>query len=179
MASVISVSKGDQHAFSKTVTEFIELLSGHGVDGDAHSGTTVKHRSRVAANPDQPNLRQVHLLHAELIDELQQQGFDVSPATLGENITTRGLDLLSLPTNTQLDFPSGAQLIVTGLRNPCAQLDNYQQGLTAATLDRDEQGQLIRKAGIMAIVTSGGRVVAGDNIHITLPAKPHLPLMPV
>lgn len=179
MASVISVSKSDQHAFSKTVTESIELVSGHGVDGDAHSGTTVKHRSRVAANPDQPNLRQVHLLHAELIDELQQQGFDVSPATLGENITTRGLDLLALPTNTQMDFPSGAQLIVTGLRNPCAQLDNYQPGLTAATLDRDEQGQLVRKAGIMAIVTSGGRIAAGDSIHVTLPAEPHLALKPV
>lgn len=176
MASVVAVSKSSEHNFSKAPVASIHLLAQQGVEGDAHCGSTVKHRSRVKVDPTQPNLRQVHLIHQELLEELQQHGFKVAPATLGENITTAGLDLLSLPKDTLVTFPSGAQLQITGLRNPCAQLDNYQAGLTAATLDRDEHGQLIRKAGIMAVVNRGGDVHPGDAISIELPAEPHQPL---
>lgn len=97
MATVISVSKSDEHTFSKQVLHSITLIAGDGVEGDAHCGKTVQHRSRVKADPTQPNLRQVHLIHSELFEELKEQGFDVAAADLGENITTRGIDLLSLP----------------------------------------------------------------------------------
>ncbi len=149
------------------------LLAGLGVDGDAHLGTTVKHRSRVARDPNQPNLRQVHLIHAELHDELQASGFAVTAGTLGENITTRGLDLLGLPTGARLHIGDTSVVEITGLRNPCAQLDNYQKGLTAAVLDRDAEGKLIRKAGVMGIVLEGGEVRAGDGIRVELPPLPH------
>lgn len=176
MSRVTSVSKSIAHTFSKTVVDSIRLIAGEGVEGDAHQGVTVKHRSRVKVDPTQLNLRQVHLIHDELIQELQEKGFDVHPATMGENITTAGVDLLALPTDTILAIGAGVQLKVTGLRNPCAQLDNYQKGLMAAVLDRDEQGNLIRKAGIMSVVLKGGVVHAGDPIDVMLPAQPHRPL---
>ena len=133
----------------------------------------------MARDPSQPNLRQVHLIHAELHDELQQAGFAVSPGQMGENVTTRGVDLLGLPAGTRLRLGETATVEVTGLRNPCAQLDGIQPGLMAATLDRDEDGRLIRKAGIMAIVLASGKVQPGDAIQVELPPEPHRPLEPV
>jgi len=174
--TVAAVSSSPTHSFSKTNQERIHLLAGLGVDGDAHLGETVKHRSRVAKDPTQPNLRQVHLIHAELHDELQATGFDVSAGQMGENITTRGIDLLSLPTGTRLALGDTAVVEVTGLRNPCAQLDCFQPGLLAAVLGRDEQGNLIRKAGVMGIVLQDGLVRPGDRIVVTLPPEPHRPL---
>jgi MOSC domain-containing protein YiiM len=164
---------------AKPNREQIQLLAGLGVAGDAHQGETVKHRSRVKRDPSQPNLRQVHLIHAELHDELRQSGFDVAPGQMGENVTTRGIDLLGLPAGTRLHLGDAATVEVTGLRNPCAQLDGIQPGLMAATLDRDEQGQLIRKAGVMAIVLNGGEVRPGHPIRVELPPEPHRPLEPV
>ncbi len=155
------------------------LLAGLGVDGDAHLGATVQHRSRVARDASQPNLRQVHLIHAELHDQLRARGFAVAPGDMGENITTRGLDLLALPTGTRLVFPSGAVVEVTGLRNPCLQLDGFAEGLMQAVLERDAEGNLVRKAGIMAIVVEGGAVRAGDRIGVELPAGSPRPLEPV
>jgi len=162
------------HSFSKFAEDAITLLEGMGVRGDAHAGTTVRHRSRVARDATQPNLRQVHLLHAELFDELMAAGFAVWPGELGENITTRGLDLLALPTGTRLRIGATAVVEVTGLRNPCSQLDRFQPGLMAAVLDRDEQGQLVRKAGVMAVVVAQGVVEAGDAIVVQPPARPAL-----
>lgn len=176
MSVVHAASKSDKHEFSKRPTESIFLIEGEGVEGDTHRGVTVKHRSRVRIDPTQPNLRQVHLIHLELIRELQQQGFNVGPATMGENITTSGLDILSLPTDTILHIGPEAIIKITGLRNPCVQLDHYQKGLTAAVLDRDERGNLIRKAGIMAIVLKSGLVRKGDTITVHLPPEPHRPL---
>jgi MOSC domain-containing protein YiiM len=157
----------------------IRLLAGLGVEGDAHLGETVKHRSRVNRNPSAPNLRQVHVIHAELHDELAKGGFTLVPGQMGENITTRGVDLLGLPTGTRLHLGATAVIEVTGLRNPCAQLDGIQHGLMAATLARDAHGDLVRKAGIMAIVHAGGEVRAGDAIRVELPATPHRRLEPV
>ncbi len=171
-ALVIAVSRSDGHTFSKTNTGVIRLIPGLGVDGDAHSGATVKHRSRVKQDPTQPNLRQVHLIHTELHDELRRAGFDISPGQMGENITTRGIDLLGLPAGTRL-FMGTAVVEVTGLRNPCYQLDDFQPGLMAAVLDRDENNNLIRKAGVMAIVLTGGEVKPGDSICVELPPGPH------
>lgn len=170
---VVAIARSREHRFSKPVAAQITLLAGLGVEGDAHCGVTVKHRSRVAADPTQPNLRQVHLIHAELIDELRAAGFDVGPGVMGENVTTRGLDLLALPRGARLRLGPDAVVEVTGLRNPCAQLDNYQQGLTRAVLDRGADGELIRKAGVMAIVLAGGTLVPGDRIEVELPAEPH------
>jgi MOSC domain-containing protein YiiM len=157
----------------------IRLLVGLGVDGDAHSGKLVKHRSRVKADPTQPNLRQVHLIHAELHDELARLGFPIIPGQMGENVTTRGLDLLALPTGTRLRLGADALIEVTGLRNPCRQLDGIQNGLMNATLGRDAAGQLVRKAGIMAIVLESGDVRPGDVVGVTLPAHPHRSLQVV
>ncbi len=179
MSSVIAVALRKGHHFSKTPALSIRLLKGLGVDGDAHAGATVKHRSRVRKDPSQPNLRQVHLIHAELFDELRAKGFTVQPSDLGENITTKGIDLLGLPTNAILEIGDAARVMVTGLRNPCVQIEDFQTGLLAATLDRDTQGSLIRKAGVMGIVLADGEVRPGDTIRVVLPATPHRPLAPV
>jgi MOSC domain-containing protein YiiM len=179
MGSVVAVSSRIGHHFSKTPCLGIRLLSGLGVAGDAHMGETVKHRSRVRKDPTQPNLRQVHLIHAELFDELRAMGFAVKPGDLGENVTTEGIDLLALPTGTRLHLGLSAVVEITGLRNPCIQLDRFQQGLMAATLDRAADGSLVRKAGVMSIVIAEGDVRPGDAIRIELPAEPHRPLQPV
>lgn len=170
---VVAVNRSPTHSFSKSNQDSIKLIAGLGVEGDAHSGETVKHRSRVAQNPNQPNLRQVHLIHAELHDELKAQNFDISPGDMGENITTRGIDLLTLPTATRLYLGNEAVIEVTGLRNPCTQLDHFQIGLMAAVLDQDQQGNIIRKAGIMGIVLVGGTVHPGDKIEMELPSAPY------
>ncbi|MEO1147114.1 MAG: MOSC domain-containing protein [Cyanobacteria bacterium J06638_22] len=170
---VIAVSRSPTHMFTKLTQERIQLLAGLGVQGDSHMGKTVQHRSRVAADPTQPNLRQVHLIHAELHDELQAVGFAVSAGQMGENITTRGIDLLGLPTGTRLHIGNEAVVELTGLRNPCAQLDHFQSGLMTAVLGRDEHGKLIRKAGVMGIVAAGGEVRPGDRIQIEWPPEPH------
>ena len=173
---VEAVSSSATHTLAKGNHAEIRLLEGLGVEGDAHAGTTVKHRSRVLKNPFQPNLRQVHLIHAELHDELQAAGFVVAAGQMGENITTRGVALLELPTGARLRLGAGAIIEVTGLRNPCSQLDGIQRGLMAAVLDRDEQGNLIRKAGVMAVVITGGVVRPDDPIIVELPPAPHQPL---
>jgi MOSC domain-containing protein YiiM len=173
---VIAVSSSPGHSFGKAVREGIELVAGLGVQGDAHCGETVKHRSRVRQDPTQPNLRQVHLIHAELFEELAQQGFTVTPGDIGENVTTRGIDLLGLPRDTLLAFPSGAVLRITGLRNPCSQLDRFAPGLMEALIERGPGGRLRRKAGVMAVVLEGGRVRPGDMVKVTRPAPPHVPL---
>ncbi|MBV9773476.1 MAG: MOSC domain-containing protein [Gemmatimonadetes bacterium] len=176
---VTAVSRDEAHAFSKPNRTGIRLLAGLGVEGDAHLGETVQHRSRVARDPSQPNLRQVHLIHAELHDALRAAGFAVSAGSMGENLTTRGVDLLGLPTGARLRLGSTAVVEVTGLRNPCAQLDRFQPGLTAAVLGRDEHGALVRRAGVMAVVVSGGEVRPGDPVGVELPPEPHRPLEPV
>lgn len=170
---VVSLSKDNSHRFSKLVSESLEFVKGLGISGDAHSGKTVKHRSRVKIDPTQPNLRQVHLIHSELVSELKYKGFDVKAGTMGENVLTEGIDLLSLPKNTFLKRGNEVVLRVTGLRNPCAQLDNYQKGLTQAVLPKDSAGNLVRKAGVMAVVESGGVVRVGDQIAKELPSEPH------
>lgn len=177
--TVQAVSCSPTHAFTKPNRESIRLLTGLGVEGDAHLGETVKHRSRVARDPSQPNLRQVHLIHAELHEELRARGFAVAAGQMGENITTRGIDLLRLPTGTRLHLGRTAVIEVTGLRNPCRQLDGLQPGLMAAVLSRDKRGVLIRKAGVMAIVLAGGEVRPGNPILVELPPEPYRPLEPV
>lgn len=177
--AVLAVSRSGGHTMSKANEPAIRLLVGLGVEGDAHSGSTVKHRSRVASDPGQPNLRQVHLVHAELFDELRASGFTITPGLIGENITTAGLDLLALPTGARLRLGPEAVVEVTGLRSPCAQLDGIAPGLMAAVLDHDADGNLVRKAGIMAIVVRGGDVRPGDPIAVELPPPPHQPLQPV
>jgi hypothetical protein len=178
-ASVLAVHRSSSHSFSKFAEDAVTLLPGLGVQGDAHSGSTVQHRSRVARDASQPNLRQVHLLHAELFDELMQAGFAVWPGELGENITTRGVDLLGLATGTRLHLGESAVIELTGLRNPCSQLDRFQRGLMAAVLDRDAAGRLVRKAGVMAVVLAAGQVLAGDRIRIERPDGMARPLEPV
>src|SRR3954454_7418158 len=163
---VTAVSSSGTHTMRKPNQPAIRVLTGLGVEGDAHLGVTVKHRSRVAADPTQPNLRQVHIVHAELHDELRSAGFDVVPGAMGENVTTRGVDLLALPTGTRLHLGATAVVEVTGLRNPCIQLDTFQKGLMRATLDKDAAGNLIRKAGVMSIVLADGDVRPQDPITV-------------
>jgi MOSC domain-containing protein YiiM len=164
---------------SKPNVASVRLVEGLGVEGDAHQGEKVKHRSRVARDPSQPNLRQVHLIHAELHDELRTRGFALAPGQMGENLTTRGIDLLGLPTGARLHLGDGAIVEVTGLRNPCLQLDGLSPGLMKAVLDRDAAGNLVRKAGIMGVVVRGGEVRPGDAIRVEPPAGPRRPLEPV
>ena len=176
MAPVVeSVSSSPEYTFSKPVRSRIRLLAGLGVEGDAHLGTTVKHRSRVAADPTQPNLRQVHLIHTELLEEVALAGFEVAPGQMGENITTRGIDLLGLSRGTVLGFGS-ARVEVTGLRNPCAQIDGFSQGLLKQMVYRDEQGELVRRAGVMGVVLEGGTVEPGMAVDVRVPEGAHVPL---
>ncbi len=179
MATVVAVCASPLHAFSKARQPQIQLVAGSGVDGDAHAGATVKHRSRVARDPTQPNLRQVHLLHVEMLAILARLGHDVSPGDIGENITTSGIDLLALPQGTILRFGSGGAVRITGLRNPCGQLDAFQPGLRAALLGRTDAGGLVRKAGVMAVVHADGAVRESDAITLELPPMPHAVLLPV
>lgn len=178
-ATVLAVARNPRHRFSKPTCDAIALLEGLGVEGDAHAGVTVRHRSRVARNPAAPNLRQVHLIQAELFDELAAKGFTIAPGAMGENVTTHGIDLLALPVGTILHLGDTAEIAVTGLRNPCLQLDRLAPGLMAATLDRSAEGGVVRKAGIMATVRRGGTVRPGDAIAVTLPPLPHRYLGPV
>ena len=175
-ARVVAVAKDGVHRFSKEIVSEIRIIEGMGVEGDAHLGKTVKHRSRVAVDPTQPNLRQVHLIHSELFSEVSEKGFIVRAADLGENITTFGVDLLALPRGTVLMIGQTVELEVTGLRNPCKQIDNFQTGLLSAVLIKGENGELIRKSGIMTVVKAGGSIKAGDAIQSIFPEKPYLPL---
>lgn len=172
-ARVVAVAASPTHSFSKTTQSAISVIAGLGVQGDAHCGVTVKHRSRVAQDPTQPNLRQVHLIHSELFAELRQQGFTVEASQLGENITTEGIDLLALPEGTRLHVGGQVVLRITGLRNPCEQLDRFQPGLMAALVQRAQDGRLVRKAGVMSVVVTGGQVRPGDEVRVVLPAEPH------
>jgi hypothetical protein len=176
---VLAVHLSSRHTLRKAGQLMIRLLAGEGVEGDAHSGSTVKHRSRVARTPNAPNLRQIHLIHSELHDELRALGFAVGPGEMGENITTQGVDLLNLPAGARLKLGMSAVVEVTGLRNPCVQLNSIKPGLMNATLGRDAHGKLVRKAGVMGVVLVGGEVRPHDQICIERPAAPHRPLEPV
>jgi MOSC domain-containing protein YiiM len=176
---IIAVNRDGEHKFSKVKQSVIELVAGLGVRDDAHAGVTVQHRVRVREDPTRPNLRQVHLIHSELFEELAAAGFALYPGAIGENVTTRGLKLLELPAGTKLHLGPQAIVQVTGLRNPCRQVDAFQPGLMSALLDRRPDGNVMRKSGIMAIVLAGGEVRPGDVIHAELPDQPHLPLKPV
>jgi MOSC domain-containing protein YiiM len=177
---VIAVARDSRHRFVKRTCDAIRLVKGLGVGGDAHAGATVQHLSRLEKTPDAPNLRQVHLVHAELFAELAERGFTVVPGQLGENVTTEGLDLLALPRGARLRLGSKALVELTGLRNPCGQIDdNIGPGAMAATLDRAADGTLVRKAGVMAVVLEGGDVRPGDAIALEWQPAEHQPLEPV
>ena len=173
---VVGVSKDGQHRFSKQPCESITLLEGLGVEGDAHAGVTVQHRSRMAADPTQPNLRQVHLIHSEFFDEAREHGYELAQGNLGENVLTAGLDVLALPRDTRLHLGGQAVVRVTGLRNPCQQINDFRSGLLKVAITRDADGVLVRKAGIMSVVERGGAVIPGDAIRVELPPGPHIPL---
>lgn len=179
MPTVVAVHRSGTYTMAKPAVDVVRLLEGLGVEGDVHAGTTVKHRSRMRRDPTQPNLRQVHLIHAELHDELRASGFSVVAGQMGENVTTRGVDLLGLPTGTRLRLGPSAVVEVTGLRNPCVQLDGIQPGLLDACVEREGAVVTVRKAGIMGVVVTAGEVRAGDDIDVELPPAPHEPLRPV
>ncbi|MEV7616316.1 MOSC domain-containing protein [Streptomyces sp. NPDC089799] len=175
-AVVAAVSSNEEYSFSKPNRDGITLLAGLGVQGDVHAGVTVKHRSRVAEDPTRPNLRQVHLLHRELFEEVARAGFEVGAGQLGENVTTEGIDLHALPRGAVLRLGAEAEVEITGLRNPCLQIDRFRDGLLKQVVGRDAEGAIVRKAGIMGVVRRGGTVRPGDVITVTLPAGPHEPL---
>lgn len=179
LPSVVAVCASPTHSFSKPVHENIVLVAGLGVEGDAHRGVTTQHIFQMRTDPQRPNLRQVHLIHSELFEEVAGKGFTIRPGDMGENITTRGIDLLALPRGTRLSIGDSAVLEITGLRNPCRQLDGFREGLMSAVLDRDSAGELVRKSGVMAIVIAGGIVRTGDTIRVELPTGEHRRLEPV
>jgi MOSC domain-containing protein YiiM len=178
-ARVVAVCSAPTHGFSKPSRPAITLRENHGVEGDAHAGAAVKHRSRLKKFADQPNLRQVHLMHAELFDALLAKGYRLEPGQLGENITTRGIDLLALPEGSELWIGATAHLRITGLRNPCHQIEAFGAGLLREVLDRREDGSLVRKTGVMSVVLAGGVVRPGDGIRLGLPSTPYRALEPV
>ena len=176
---VVAVAQDAAHRFSKPTVDEIRIIAGLGVEGDSHAGVTVKHRSRVLRNPDTPNVRQVHLMHQELLDEVADYGYTVHPGELGENITTRGIDLLALSENALMHIGGEVVLRITGLRNPCYQIDEFQPGLLAHMVRKLDDGSIVRKAGVMSVVVVGGVVRPGDTIRVEVPAGEHVPLQPV
>ena len=176
---VVAVARDDAHRFSKPVRDEIMLIAGHGVDGDAHAGATVQHRSRIDASAPSPNLRQVHLIQRELFDDVALDGFHVEPGQLGENVTTNGIDLLALPRGTRIRLGDDAEVELTGLRNPCRQINRFQSGLMKQLVHRDAAGETHRRAGVMAVVVAGGVVRAGDQLTVTLPDGEPEPLQVV
>jgi len=178
-ARVVAVSRDDAHRFSKPTRESITLIAGIGVEGDAHAGTTVQHLSRIRRDPTTPNLRQVHLIHAELFDDMAQRGHAVAPGALGENITTAGIDLLGLSRGTRLELGDDAVIEITGLRNPCTQINGISEGLMKELVHLDDAGATVRLAGVMSIVLEGGVIRPGDGIRVIPPAGRHEPLQPV
>jgi MOSC domain-containing protein YiiM len=178
-AVVVAVNRDSHHRFSKLAVDEIMLISGWGVEGDAHAGTTVQHRSRVARDPSQPNLRQVHLIHAELFDEVAMAGYRVEPGQLGENVTTRGINLLRLPRGTLLHLGEQAVVRLTGLRNPCRQINEFELGLLRQVLGRSGDGSTERKGGVMAVVLVGGAVRANQRIRVQRPPGEQIALAPV
>lgn len=175
-ALIIAVSRSKTHSFSKPNEMSIRLVPGFGVEGDAHFGATVKHRHAMQKNPHAPNLRQVHLIDAERLEEFAAQGFEVKPGEMGENITVRGVNLLDLPQGTRLRLGAQALVELTGLRKPCSLIDKFKRGLMAETIGKREDGRVLWKAGVMSVVLEGGDVYAGDTITILLPEGPHRPL---
>jgi MOSC domain-containing protein YiiM len=173
---VTSVNSDDAHRFSKPRRDRIRLLAGLGVEGDSHLGVTVQHLSRMKTRGDEPNLRQVHLIAEELFEELAEKGYEVAAGDLGENVTTRGIDLLSLPRGTRLRLGEDAVIELTGLRNPCVQIDRFQSGLMKQVVGRDSEGNIVRRAGVMSVVVEGGDILPSDAIEIELPAGEHVPL---
>ncbi len=173
---MVAVARDDAHRFSKPLRDEIVLIEGHGIEGDAHAGPTVRRRSRLRGTWTEPNVRQVHLIQRELFDELAVEGREVGPGELGENVTTAGLDLLALPLGTRLRLGDAAEVELTGLRNPCVQIDRFQPGLMKRLIRREAAGVIRRRAGVMAVVVASGRVRAGDPVSIVLPPAPHEPL---
>jgi hypothetical protein len=173
--AVIAVARDDRHRFSKPLRDEIVLVAGHGIEGDAHAGETVRRRSRFRGTWTEPNLRQVHLIQRELFDELAVEGHEVAPGELGENVTTTGIDLLALPVGARLRLGDSAEVELTGLRTPCVQLDRFQPGLMRRLIRRERGGTRLR-AGVMAVVVEGGVVRAGDRVAVELPAAPHAAL---
>jgi MOSC domain-containing protein YiiM len=176
---VVAVCADSRHRFQKPAVLAIELMEGLGVAGDAHVGTTVQHLYDKRRHPERANLRQVHLIASELFAELAGVGFSIHPGDLGENITTAGVDLTALPLGTRIRLGNEAEIELTGLRNPCRQIDEFQPGLVQAAKDRAENGAVILRAAVMAVVVRSGQVLGGDRISIQLPKEPHLPLQPV
>ena len=173
---VVSVQSGDQHDFSKPAKDAITLIENFGVEGDAHAGATDQHLFHIKRFGEHPNLRQVHLIQTELFDEVSEHGHAVRPGDLGENIATRHVDLLGLPTGTILKLGSEAVIELTGLRNPCHQIDSFQSGLLKHCKEVTPDG-VVRKTGVMSIVLQGGIVRPGDAIDIELPPEPHASLV--
>lgn len=177
--TILGLAKDSEHRFSKQPADRLTLIAGIGVEGDAHAGRLVQHLYDKQKNPNVANLRQVHLIHGELLDELAEKGFTVTPGQLGENVTTRGLDLLGLSRGTRLRLGGEALIELTGLRNPCKLINGLADGLMAATLDKAPDGSLIRKCGVMAVVITGGEVRVGDPIHLESLPMVHEPLEPL
>lgn len=174
--TVIAVASDKAHNFSKPTQPAINLIAGFGVEGDAHGGATVQHLSDKKKNPEAPNLRQVHLMHAELFDELAEQGITVLAGQMGENIVTRGIDLLSLSEGTEFHFPSGAIIQITGLRSPCKKLNTIHPDLLKAVVEKRADGSVNKKTGVMSVVLTGGKVCEGDEIKVVTPQGEHKPL---
>jgi len=173
---VLAVHCNGKHAFSKPPRDAIRLIGNWGVEGDAHAGATDQHLYHIRRFGEQPNLRQVHLIHAELFDEVLTKGHAVLPGQLGENISTRNVDLLGLPQGARLHIGAEAVVELTGLRNPCRQIDEFQPGLRSHLVERTAAG-VVRRGGVMSIVVKGGMVRRGDRIEVELPQTPHSPLV--
>jgi len=180
---VLAVHRSDEHTFAKPTVDSVTLLPGLGVEGDAHLGAQVKHRSRVAADPNQPNLRQVHLVMSELLDDVRAAGHEIEPGRLGENVTTTGIDLIGLPVGSMLRIGDTALVALTGLRNPCKQIRDVGDGVLKMMFVDGERygrpGEQIGRTGVMGVVVAGGTVSAGDEIAVRYPAGVLTPMQKV
>ncbi|GIK02293.1 hypothetical protein Aspvir_006342 [Aspergillus viridinutans] len=179
---ILSVSKSSSHSIAKTPVPSITLIPNHGVDGDCHAGQTTQHRAQAQRTP---NLRQVHLVPVETLRELSgrfsaaaagRNAKPLSAGEIGENITTEGVELSTLPLGTELHFLSGegkeeAIVVLTGVREPGPGMDKCRAGLKNVCVVRDGGRVVRRLAGVMGTVKKGGMLRPGMGIRIVKPAS--------
>lgn len=181
---VLSVSSSQTHSFSKPPVPGITLIANHGVKGDCHAGKTTQHRSSLQVHPPTPNLRQVHLIAIENLKKIASHLTTVdsaallTPGALGQNITLEGIDLLNLPTGTELHFvsdggsQSGPVLVLTGVRDPGPQIERFQAGLKERFIVRDAERRVVgRLVGVMSVVQCGGEVRSGMGVRVVYPVE--------
>jgi len=161
---VLALCRNENPGIPKIQVDSIQLVEEFGVEGDYHAGKTIRHRYLAKKDPDQPNHRQVLLIDAKILGDLDQRGIRIIPGQMGENIVCYGIDVMLLEIGTR--FTAGEALLeITEARHPCHQLNDSHPDLYQAVIE-EIGGEEIYSAGVFARVIRGGNVDAGNSIFV-------------